>query len=45
MSDFATSGFAPTSTFFTRLMVSFDRWLLAFAEATIRNGDVSRCEI
>ena len=45
MSDFATSGFAPSSTIFTRLMVSLDRWLLAFAEATIRNGDVSRCEI
>jgi hypothetical protein len=45
MSDFAVSGLAPSSGFFNRLMVSLDRWLLAYAEATIRNGDVSRCEI
>jgi hypothetical protein len=45
MSDFAAQGFAPSSTFLSRLMVSLDRWLLAFAETTIRNGDVSRCEI
>jgi hypothetical protein len=45
MSDYAASALAPSSTFFARLMVSLDRWVLAFAEATIRNGDVSRCEI
>ncbi len=45
MSDFAVSGLAPSSTFFARLRLSLDRWLLTFAEATIRNGDVSRCEI
>ncbi|HEY5083711.1 MAG TPA: hypothetical protein VII48_04265 [Rhizomicrobium sp.] len=45
MSDFAASGLAPSSTFFSRLMISLDRWLLAYAEAMIRNGDVPRCGI
>jgi len=45
MSDFAASGLAPSSTFFSRLMISLDRWLLTYAEAMIRNGDVPRCGI
>ncbi|SHH00770.1 hypothetical protein [Bradyrhizobium erythrophlei] len=43
MSRTASIAFAPTSTLFGRLFASVDRLLLAYAESTIRNGDVSRC--
>ena len=43
MSRTASIAFAPTSTLFGRLFASLDRLLLAYAEMTIRNGDVSRC--
>ena len=43
MSRTASIAFAPTSTLFGRLFASVDRLLLAYAELTIRNGDVSRC--
>ncbi len=43
MSRTASVAFAPTSTLFGRLFASIDRLLLAYAEATIKNGDVSRC--
>jgi hypothetical protein len=43
MSKTASLGFAP-STIFSRLFASIDRLLLACAEMTIRNGDVSRCD-
>jgi hypothetical protein len=42
MSRTASIAFAPSSTLFGRLFVSIDRLLLAYAEMTIRNGDVSR---
>jgi hypothetical protein len=45
MSNTAAFQFAPPSTVFGRLKASLDRWLLAYAEATIRNGDVPRCGI
>lgn len=45
MSKTASLGFAPPSSFFSRLLASTDRLLLAYAEMTIRNGDVSRCEV
>jgi hypothetical protein len=45
MSKTASLGFAPRSSFFSRLLASIDRLLLAYAEMTIRNGDVSRCEV
>jgi hypothetical protein len=45
MSDIASLRFAQSSSLFARLMVSLDRLLLAYAEATIRNGDVPRCGI
>jgi hypothetical protein len=45
MSNTAAFQFAQPSTFFSRLKVSLDRWLLAYAEAAIRNGDVPRCGI
>jgi hypothetical protein len=44
MSKTASLGFAPP-TLFGRLFAAIDRLLLAYAEATIRNGDVSRCEV
>jgi hypothetical protein len=45
MSKTASLGFAPHPTLFGRLFAVIDRLLLAYAEATIRNGDVSRCEV
>jgi hypothetical protein len=42
MSRTASIAFAPTSTLFSRLFASVDRLLLAYAEMTIRNGDVPR---
>jgi hypothetical protein len=45
MSDTVAFRFAQRSTFFSRLKISLDRWLLAYAEAMIRNGDVPRCGI
>jgi len=43
MSRTASIAFAPSSTLFSRLFASIDRLLLAYAEMTIKNGDVSRC--
>ena len=43
MSRTASIAFAPSSTVFGRLFASIDRLLLAYAEMTIKNGDVSRC--
>ena len=44
MSRTASVAFAPSSkSLFGRLFASIDRLLLAYAEITIRNGDVSRC--
>ena len=45
MSKIASLGLAPSTNPLGRLMVSIDRWLLAYAEMTIRNGDVSRCQV
>ncbi len=42
MSRTASIAFAPPSTFFGRLFARIDRLLLAYAEMTIRNGDVPR---
>ena len=41
----ATIAFAPSSAPFGRLFAAIDRLLLAFAEITIRNGDVPRCNV
>jgi len=43
MSRTASIAFAPSGSLFGRLFASIDRLLLAYAEITIRNGDVSRC--
>lgn len=32
----------PAHTFLGRFVATLDRWLMAFAEANIRNGDVPR---
>jgi len=45
MSKTAAIAFAPTSSLFGRLFATIDRLLLAFAETTIRNGDVPRSMI
>ncbi len=45
MSKSATFAFAPSSIPFGRLFATIDRLLLAYAEATIRNGDVPRCNV
>lgn len=43
MSRTATAAFrAPSAGLFTRLFATIDRLLLAYAEITIRNGDVPR---
>ena len=45
MSKTATLRLAPAPSLFDRLFASIDRLLLAYAEATIRGGDVPRCGI
>ena len=45
MSDTTAFRLTQSSTLFSRLKSSLDRLLLAYAEATIRNGDVPRCGI
>jgi hypothetical protein len=45
MSKTASVTLAPTSTLFGRLFATLDRLLLAYAEMTIRNGDVPRCGV
>ena len=45
MSRTASIAFAPSSTPFARLFATIDRLLLAYAEMTIRNGDVPRCNV
>ncbi len=42
MSKSATMAFSPSNTLFGRLFSTIDRWLLAWAETAIRNGDVPR---
>ena len=40
MSKTVSLGFAPSSSFFARLMVNIDRLLMASADIAIRNGDL-----
>jgi hypothetical protein len=42
MSKTASIALSPSATPFGRLFSTIDRWLLAWAEITIRNGDVPR---
>ena len=39
----AAIAFAPSSTLLSRLVAAIDRGLLAYAEISIRNGDILRC--
>jgi len=36
---------APSASLLSRLLASVDRLLLAYAEMTIRNGDIPRCGV
>ena len=45
MSNTASVALAPTSTLFGRLLATLDRLLMAYAEMTIRNGDVPRYNV
>jgi hypothetical protein len=40
MSKTASLGFAPSNTLFGRLMATIDRWLMASARISARNGDL-----
>ena len=42
MSKTATIALSTPNTFFGRFLATLDRWLMAFAEANIRNGDIPR---
>ena len=43
MSTTAAFTLTPSATPLSRLVAAIDRWLLTYAEATIRNGDILRC--
>jgi hypothetical protein len=43
MSATAAIALTPSATLLSRLLAAIDRWLLAYAEITIRNGDIPRC--
>ena len=42
MSKTAAIRLSPSATLLTRLVAAVDRWLMAYAEIQIRNGDVPR---
>jgi hypothetical protein len=42
MPNSATVALSPSTTLFGRLVATIDRWLMAYAEMNIRNGDVPR---
>jgi hypothetical protein len=41
----ASIAFGPSSSLWERLFAAIDRLLLAYAEMTIRNGDIPRCGV
>lgn len=45
MSNTAAIAFAPSATLFSRVLAAIDRSLMTYAELTIRNGDVLRCNV
>jgi hypothetical protein len=45
MSRTASIPFVPSSSPFGRLFATLDRLLLAYAEMTIRNGDIPRSNV
>jgi hypothetical protein len=42
MSKTAAIRLSPSASLFGRLLAALDRWLMAYAETQIRNGDVPR---
>ena len=45
MSKTAAIAFAPSATLLSQLLAAVDRWLLTYAEMTIRNGDIRRYDV
>jgi hypothetical protein len=41
----ATIAFTPSVSPLGRLLAAIDRWLMTYAEITIRNGDILRCDV
>lgn len=35
----------PSTTLLSQVLAAVDRWLLAYAEMTIRNGDIPRFDV
>lgn len=35
----------PSTTLLSQVLAAVDRWLLAYAEITIRNGDIPRYDV
>jgi hypothetical protein len=40
-----TAALSPSASLFERLLAALDRWLMAYAETQIRNGDVPRVSL
>ena len=45
MSKTTAIALSPANTFLGRLAATIDRWLMAYAEMNIRNGDIQRCDV
>jgi hypothetical protein len=45
MSRTAVIALTPSATLLSRLLATIDRWLMTYAEMTIRNGDIPRCNV
>jgi hypothetical protein len=45
MSDITSFRLTTSTTLFGRLMATIDRLLMAYAEKTIRNGDIPRFDV
>jgi hypothetical protein len=45
MSKTAAFAFTPSTTLLSRLLEAIDRWLMTYAEMTIRNGDTPRYDV
>lgn len=45
MSKTAAIAFTPSATLLSRLIETIDRWLMTYAEMTIRNGDTPRYNV
>jgi hypothetical protein len=41
----AAIAFTPSASTLSRLIAAVDRWLMTYAELTIRNGDILRCDV